>query len=1433
MSKIESGNLAEKLDDQESQRSFDIDDPEARKGEEIEELDNNDQEKDIVIDDIKKEQIQSYANDLFTGIFDSNEEVCNLDPMFLENKIFSDILSIARGKKTRFDRFYYKELKDGMNIFFESLLNFYKQIKDEKQLKIFDNKIHKLFFAFSPNISDALNLSDHFSLTSKSTRDLKARNMLGASLSNGLTYKISFYNDSNEVNEILLDNILNSTVAEKLDKLNLIESLIADSIAVPQAYREGEYRLRDFIEEMKSKEKNAFILYYLDIVEKRADSEKENPSRGVTSVPGDPYNARLVDFISKEEKDESDKTERLVKFKDMPINGGKLFFISEDVVALFDHTNTPIKFSKLDPKIINEEPSPISTFEFNAIRKMLDFYIKNKTEMSEQKFYDIFSYINYKILTKYYKKDDFKFLAEKWAEFDPNISVDVWLEFFEVSNEVSKVQEQIDSVENKAQQKAWSLNENLSDECYKSFYENAPGIIKLLGGEQTFLKEHYELFKKYYDRKDYDNAHGMMDSFFLFLKYNFIDKEKTFLDKENNKDIIDLIDKHEHLQEKYISNFDKSRKDAEEQTNKLIEGARPIIEKENFIMPILIKDWEQIFSGFEKEFTKIKDDSTKNLQEVEFFEYSDFINQFKSVASEKTNSQEFGLLLQHFYRPQMRKYIEDKIGINFRDIPFRYQIYFLKFLSEKTKDDLDGVIDFLNKDIGGASDDKINKIKTFLSLEVDDKMGDTILDISKQLDNKGFESLLFSTYAQIIDGLDKKIDSIENDYNNIFKDKEFNRILFRKQLLGGAKDLLLNIDEVLHDKNNKQNNKKILELLNNFLVELETQSKNVVYFQEIINEIFENKIDFSREYEDTSEIQKKKTLFERLKERLDEMIFNPDTWKLPENFLSDIENQIITYKSEIENVDNKEVYLPVGISSDPSKKFNYKPIDAINYLFWLKNQGVKSKLIVVDTIQESNYNLLHGLNKQEASKASREVGHGDNLWYYGYTYAFDLENDIDVCEYESIKNSESFKSIKNYIENLCSNNKEFANIFAGLVEPSILRKAIENNPQLSKDEINQELINYPEEEVSMIISKNGLKISHEKERKYDVLSRIIEVYKLLEEHKDEITKIIQTYPGPEKYNPKNVVDTNLHFRNLSIYLSCLDSFSGEYKDLLDKLSSLEINREILIKDFTQLGDGIESKKQFIEDEDRKLKKDNLNKDDLINKDSFIENKIKGKKKSVQDMTLEYDKLYDEINKIEENIDQVKELIEDHLRRNNNDAETNVVLNKFKLSGFYKWNKEHILNVYSDIAQDIKNQDWFDDSKFSKFYYPKGITGMSFEIAKNKKDDKNGFKEFYSSYDSSDLSENANQIVAKEGWASSAKFFALSHEKQMEYFENVLKPLLINYFVAISNNKESAISEFREVSFKFHSMLDIILFIENTIVGYANIHIKNLEGDFHK
>ena len=95
-----------------------------------------------------------------------------------------------------------------------------------------------------------------------------------------------------------------------------------------------------------------------------------------------------------------------------------------------------------------------------------------------------------------------------------------------------------------------------------------------------------------------------------------------------------------------------------------------------------------------------------------------------------------------------------------------------------------------------------------------------------------------------------------------------------------------------------------------------------------------------------------------------------------------------------------------------------------------------------------------------------------------------------------------------------------------------------------------------------------------------------------------------------------------------------------------------------------------------------------------------------------------------------------------------------------------------------------------------------------------------FREAYSTYKGEALEEMpimANQVLASSSPMAAAKLLVLSEEKQQEYCNKILKPLLINFYLATSKNKKEARERASNALRGKETISDIIRLVQDEIV----------------
>lgn len=562
--------------------------------------------------------------------------------------------------------------------------------------------------------------------------------------------------------------------------------------------------------------------------------------------------------------------------------------------------------------------------------------------------------------------------------------------------------------------------------------------------------------------------------------------------------------------------------------------------------------------------------------------------------------------------------------------------------------------------------------------------------------------------------------------------------------------------------------------------------------------------------------------------------------EIPDNFYKDVSDSIDGYTPELSSM-SKKPYLPIGISSDSifadekigninTKEDSYveygnaSKLDFFSYLLWLNNQNIKSDFYIIDSIQEKNYELLHGLDKERAIDIANKEGLFDYKMYNNYKDVFNLDN-IDIAGFSKIKQSEDFQRERSYIADKILHDDFFKKIFESLIEPSIFNKALQKNPQLDKSSILESLREYVEQEVAMIISKrDGIKIGHEKERKYDMLAKTLSIYKTLESNIEEVKSIILRSDNKNKYNPKNISDFDMQLRNLSIQILSSMEFSEQYKKYLNILSDLETDFEVESDKVKKISIRLNDLEKDIQQNELIISNNSAFEKDL--KD-LVNKKLKTKSDILVNLSKELEESGNKLEELKLTIEEHKKLIESYLNYNSEDRDTGAILNKFRMNGFYKWSKEHILNAYSNIGEKIIRQDWFHKSEIPQAYYPKGITSKSFINDLESPEERIGFREPYGTKRYKNFMgfggylppTDINQIfVDSEGrLVGDSKLLCLREEKQLEYLNKNIVPFLIEYYINSFKNKELAKEKFIEDFHDAKTFSDIFNLIENKII----------------
>lgn len=174
----------------------------------------------------------------------------------------------------------------------------------------------------------------------------------------------------------------------------------------------------------------------------------------------------------------------------------------------------------------------------------------------------------------------------------------------------------------------------------------------------------------------------------------------------------------------------------------------------------------------------------------------------------------------------------------------------------------------------------------------------------------------------------------------------------------------------------------------------------------------------------------------------------------------------------------------------------------------------------------------------------------------------------------------------------------------------------------------------------------------------------------------------------------------------------------------------------------------------------------------------------------------------------------------YLDNNSHDKNVSIALNKLKSELFYKWQKEDILNAYSEIINIVMQEDWFDESEIPKFYYPKNITSISFATDIENDKEKIGFRKPYGTkhlYENSYFVDTNQILITDNGFLLGVdKLLCMDEENQLTYLNKVIRPFLIEYYINNFKDENLAQKKFIEDFGEAKNLANIFYLIEKKI-----------------
>ncbi|MFH1030516.1 MAG: GNAT family N-acetyltransferase [bacterium] len=190
-----------------------------------------------------------------------------------------------------------------------------------------------------------------------------------------------------------------------------------------------------------------------------------------------------------------------------------------------------------------------------------------------------------------------------------------------------------------------------------------------------------------------------------------------------------------------------------------------------------------------------------------------------------------------------RAKIEDEFGISLSDYSVREQLQFVNFLSSRTVEEVEKIKKFLNN--AGNPQGKCDRIKSFLSLEMDRDNGNRILEIGDKFETED-ANLVFSKIAEFVSWAEREKEELNEE---LYKSKDYEAMAAtQRELLKRAHSDIIEFNKISKDDENGA--KELIEKLENrkmettvlvaFLKSLAEQGKKL-NFEEIKNFELETK----------------------------------------------------------------------------------------------------------------------------------------------------------------------------------------------------------------------------------------------------------------------------------------------------------------------------------------------------------------------------------------------------------------------------------------------------------------------------------------------------------------------------------------------------------------------------------------------------------------
>lgn len=756
----------------------------------------------------------------------------------------------------------------------------------------------------------------------------------------------------------------------------------------------------------------------------------------------------------------------------------------------------------------------------------------------------------------------------------------------------------------------------------------------------------------------------------------------------------------------------------------------------------------------------------------------------------------------------IRHEIENKFRIKLEDYSVREQVQFVNFLATKSVDEVERVNNFLNR--SDNKENKINKVKSFLSLEFDNSMGLKIVEIGEYFNNEvGAADMIFAKYVEFVEHLNKNVDDLEDLYKYIFFDRNIDKEKLVKVMMLRANQLLSSAHEKIKSSNSSEVKLEIKSLLQELDKEINNKFKNIEELKDIAN-------DLNEEY------------FE---------IMNPG---LSLGLTSD-EDLINAFNQE-EDINTRQQLMQDFYQH---KKFSSHRLSEI-----IDSYQEMADLEFHDKIYEMARSDYEKFKADQGEESAKKFDWVSKLYEYNSKYPEFKSSDKKDYE-EVVKKLKKVFPLQKALEkkvdqlvygyDLAQLPKDFANFESSQVSPE---KIPEQAPLyfpvgISKDLPAWESVLKGDMKFAKPIDLHGyLFWLNNQNRKIDlIVCDEIQVnnYQLRYDKSREEAQSLSLMIGKEEAkNYQNIIDSfnlsNIKVIRYEDFLNSNKEKYNHYTQIIEKLKNHPVFEQMFLSMVQESVSGAEKEKYLsyaneelawiLSTDGTKVGHLNEARYDILS--ALIKNlELVGHKLDI-----------DTINNLDdENVLAILQSIVRNLRDIINEKKSKL---EKKSSPFlyYQRLQEHLNKV--KIDRNIKADKRIKKNDIVLNFSCPDVGSASFgwrgDLDKNESAVK--FKEPYSTYfykSKGDLLINSDQVVALDDGYISGKILTLEHSKQIDYANNVLKPMLNHYlkvldtapreyFEKVAKNKEELIKELNNSQ----SLLDLLKYIQKYIVKPASL-----------